>query len=795
MSSGYAVLPTISQMIWEKKYALKNDDGLLVDLTIEDSWRRVAKAAAKAEKKADRAKWRERFYGAMEDFAFLPGGRILAGAGADTLLGRKQTLFNCFVMNQIEDNTSSIFETLRAGALTMQQGGGIGLDFSTLRPAGALVRGVGADAAGPVSFMRVFDAMCGTIQSAGARRGAMMATLRVDHPDIEKFIDAKSRSGQLNNFNLSVLISDAFMKAVDEGADWRLSFDGREYGALSARMLFDKIMRATYERAEPGVLFMDQVNTRNKLSYCETIYATNPCGEQPLPPFGACMLGSVNLTRLIKQPFEKGASLDETRLIELVRTGVRFLDNIIDISRYPLKAQKREAKAKRRIGLGLTGLADALAMCGRRYGDEASCQLAAHWMSLIQNTAYLASADLAKEKGSFPLYDAKQHLASPEMNLLHKRTLKSVKKHGLRNGLLTSIAPTGTISLLAGNVSGGIEPIFDLSYQRAFRDKNGSPHDEQVEDYAYQLHQEQKGADAPLPDSFRTVADLTPSDHLAMQSALQPFVDSAISKTINCPRDISFENFKSIYADAYKMGLKGCTTYRPNAITGSILKNASDGGNSAAQVEVAIDRSPQNMGAVSSQSALPLPAPGGLQRAMFDGSNSSSDIHYLSDPMERGATLAGYTYKLRWPDSEHATYITINDVILNERRRPFEIFINTKNLEHYAWTVALTRMISAVFRRGGDVSFVVEELKAVFDPRGGQWMNGHYVPSLLAAIGEVVEKHLVDTGFLLHSSDDEQGEPEMTTRKARYCPKCSQPALVFQEGCHNCRSCGYSKCS
>ncbi len=795
MSISNAALPTISKMIWERKYALKNEDGSLVDLSVEDSWRRVAKAAAKAEKKADRAKWRKCFYKAMEDFAFLPGGRILAGAGANTLLGRKLTLFNCFVMNQVEDDTSSIFETLREGALTMQQGGGIGLDFSTLRPAGALVRGVGADAAGPVSFMHVFDAMCGTIQSSGARRGAMMATLRVDHPDIEKFIDAKSQPGQLNNFNLSVLISDAFMKAVDEGADWGLCFDGKIYETVKASTLFDKIMRATYERAEPGVLFMDQVNKRNKLSYCETIYATNPCGEQPLPPYGACMLGSINLTRLIKQPFAKEARLDENRLVELVKVAVRFLDNIIDISGYPLKAQKQEAKAKRRIGLGITGLGDALAMCGERYGDKAARKLAARWMSLIQNSAYLASADLAQEKGAFPLYDAEQHLASPELAFLQKETLKSVKKYGLRNGLLTSIAPTGTISLLAGNVSGGIEPIFDLSYQRSFRDQSGSSHDQQIEDYAYHLHQQLQGADSSLPDSFTTVADLIPNDHLAMQSALQPFVDSAISKTINCPQDISFASFKSIYGDAYALGLKGCTTYRPNAITGSILKSRIDISDGDELAKVSIEEQWENEGVISTQAALPLPALHGLQKAAHKRSHPGNDVHYLSDPMERGATLAGYTYKLRWPDSEHATYITINDVILNERRRPFEIFINSKNLEHYAWTVALTRMISAVFRRGGDVSFVVEELKAVFDPRGGQWMNGHYVPSLLAAIGEVVEKHLIDTGFLLRSGDQKKGEAEPTMKKARYCPKCSQPALVYQEGCHNCRSCGYSKCS
>ena len=643
MSTGFAELTALSKNIWEQKYALKNNDGLQVELTIEDSWRRVAKAAARAEKKADRAKWGKRFYEALEDFAFLPGGRILAGAGADRQMGRKLTLFNCFVMNAIEDDTSAIFETLREGALTMQQGGGIGLDFSTLRPAGALVRGVGADAAGPVSFMRVFDAMCGTIQSSGARRGAMMATMSVDHPDIEKFIEAKSKPGQLTNFNMSVLISDAFMKAVEEDAAWNLSFNSKIYRTVQARELFNKIMHTTYERAEPGVLFIDQVNKRNKLSYCENIYATNPCGEQPLPPYGACMLGSINLTRLIKSPFEKGAQLDEARLIELVGIGVRFLDNIIDISGYPLKAQKREAKAKRRIGLGITGLGDALAMCGERYGDKASLKLAAHWMSLIQNTAYLASSDLAREKGVFPLYNAEQHLASPELKFLKKETRKRLKQNGLRNGLLTSIAPTGTISLLAGNISGGIEPIFDYSFQRVFRDKDGERHVEQVEDYATHLYQKLKGGEALLLQSFVTVSDLTPSDHLLMQAALQPFVDSAISKTINCPQGIDFEAFRSIYADAYALGLKGCTTYRPNAITGSILTSRDEGGAVAStdltsdQVQIELVKDSESHPA----SSAPLVA--GLQKADLEHLSDESEIVYMSDPMERGGH-SGWIY-------------------------------------------------------------------------------------------------------------------------------------------------------
>ena len=627
----------------------------------------------------------------------------------------------------------------------------------------------------------------------------MMATLDVSHPDIEAFVSAKSQPGRLNNFNLSVLISDAFMRAVDADADWPLCFDGKVYRTVKAGALFDRIMRATYEQAEPGVLFIDRINKRNKLSWCEKIYTTNPCGEQPLPPYGACMLGSVNLTRLVERAFEKEAQLDEQRLVKLVRTAVRFLDNIIDISVYPLRQQKREAKAKRRIGLGVTGLADALVMCGVRYGSKASLQMAAHWMQLVQKTAWLASCELAREKGSFPLYDAGQYRKTEAFRELDSDIASAIRTSGLRNGLLTSIAPTGTISLLAGNISGGIEPVFDLAFQRTMRHGDGAVHTEQVEDYACRLFRKLKGPDAPLPDSFVTVADLKPADHLAMQAALQPFVDSAISKTVNCPSDISFEAFKTIYKDAYRLGLKGCSTYRPNAVTGAILKSAS-----VMKKNSPVERKPQDAEQkpdrdirTGLQSALPLPpVPPAEPVRQGDGDRDNGrQIVYMTDPMERGEKLAGYTWKLRWPDSEHAIYVTINDVIVNERRRPFEIFINSKNLEHYAWTVALTRMISAVFRRGGDITFVVEELKAVFDPRGGQWMEGHYVPSLLAAIGNIIEKHLEDIGFLQKTESQDSEAQLSQNMRARYCPKCSQPAVVFQEGCHECRACGYSRCS
>ena len=448
----------LSRQIWDMKYRLRTADGQIVDHTIEDSWLRVAKAAAKPEggRKKDRAVWKNRFYDAMSDFSFLPAGRILAGAGTK----RSVTLFNCFVMGQIDDDLSAIFNAVRESALTMQQGGGIGQDFSTLRPRGAIVRSIGADASGPVSFMDVWDAMCRTIMSAGARRGAMMGTMRCDHPDIGDFIDAKADARALRNFNLSVLVTDAFIEAVRKDAPWDLVFDGKVYSTVPATQLWERIMRASYDFAEPGVIFIDRVNARNNLSYCETIHATNPCGEQPLPPYGACLLGSINLTRLIDKPFTPDAALDNTRLERLAATSVRFLDNIIDISRFPLRAQRREAKSKRRIGLGITGLADALIMSGLRYDTPEAVARAEQWMAQIQRAAYLASTHLAREKGAFPLFDKQRFMVAPGVASLDSGVRKAISKNGIRNGLVTSIAPTGTISLLAGNISSGIESIF-----------------------------------------------------------------------------------------------------------------------------------------------------------------------------------------------------------------------------------------------------------------------------------------------------------------------------------------------
>jgi len=552
----------IAEQIWNDKYRMKEFDGTPIDITVEDTWDRIATSLASVEAEQVRDQIRSEFYDALADFKFIPAGRITAGAGTS----RNVTLFNCFVMGTIPDDLGSIFDMLKEAAQTMQQGGGIGYDFSTLRPKGAEVKGVAADASGPLTFMDVWNAMCKTIMSAGSRRGAMMATMRCDHPDIVDFIEAKRDATRLRHFNLSVMCTDKFMKAVEENDSFDLVFNGKVYRTMQARVLWDKIMMSTYAFAEPGVLFIDRINKMNNLNYIETIAATNPCGEQPLPPYGACLLGSINLCALLDRSFK----LDMKKLRATVRTAVRMMDNVVDVSRFPLPEQEREAKEKRRIGLGVTGVGSVLALGGLKYGSEEAAGWMDDLMQEIAISAYQASIDLAEEKGSFPALDIPRYLAGHNMQQMPDFIHDGIRKHGIRNALLTSIAPTGTISLYAGNVSSGIEPIFALEYERKVLQKDGSHRVELVQDYAARKWRE-RYPDAPFPDSFVTAQTLTPNQHIKMQAAAQRWIDSSISKTINVPEDISFEDFKEVYRTAWKTGCKGCTTYRPNDITGSVI--------------------------------------------------------------------------------------------------------------------------------------------------------------------------------------------------------------------------------
>ncbi len=744
--------PPIAVQIWDKKYRFRDKfTGDIYDETLQDTWLRIARALAVNEGPKQQAV-EQMFFNALEDFKYLPAGRITAGAGTS----RQVTLFNCYVMGTVPDSIDGIYAMIREAALTMQQGGGIGYDFSTIRPKGTQVKGVAADASGPLSFMDCWDVMCKTIMSAGERRGAMMATMRCDHPDIEDFITAKRDSARLRMFNLSVLVTDPFMAAVKDDLFWDLKFGDRTYKSVRARDLWDKIIRTTYDVAEPGVIFIDRINKANNLHYCETISSTNPCGEQPLPPYGACLLGSINLARLVVDPFTDKARLDLNVLRELVKAAVRMMDNVVDVSVFPLEAQMNEAKAKRRIGLGVTGLADALVMMRLRYGSPEAVRQTEEWMRELALGAYMTSSALAEEKGSFPLFDADKVFASGTFaSKLPKAVQDRIRKYGLRNSHLTSVAPTGTISLYAGNVSSGIEPIFAYAYTRKVLNGDGSRTEEEVVDYAVALYKELFPGEE-LPVYFVTAQELAPADHIRMQAAAQKWVDSSISKTINCPEDISFEDFKDVYQMAWDQGCKGCTTYRPNAVTGSVLEVKKE-----------------------------EPAP-------------AAPTNTIGDLEPRPRALEGATYKLKWPNEPHAFYVTFTDMEdAAGVRRPFEMFINSKNVDHFAWTVALTRMISAVFRRSQDSSFVAKELREVFDPKGGAFMQGRYVPSLLAALGDVVAEHMTSIGYGDFRPEEPQARHDDVVHKPvsmASCKACGSFNLSVEGGCATCKDCGSSKC-
>ena len=578
----------LSRHLWATRYRAAGADGA-VDADLDATWWRVANALAAAEPRR-RAYWARAFHAALTDFRFLPGGRILAGAGTR----RHVTLCNCFVMGTLGDSLRGIFRGLEEGALTMQQGGGVGYDFSPLRPRGSFVGASGAIASGPVSFMHVWDTMCATLLSTGARRGAMMGTLRCDHPDIEEFVDAKRDGRALRRFNLSVLVTDAFMDAVARDDAWPLVHPVRPPGpageavtrvwpgragearchvhrSVPARALWERIVRAAYDCGEPGVLFIDRMVRTNPLAYAETIAATNPCGEVPLPPYGACDLGSINLTQFVRAPFTAQAALDLDGVAALAGVAVRLLDDVYDVSRFPLRRQREVALRSRRLGLGITGLADAFIMLGITYGSAASVALAGEVMRTVRDAAYRTSVALAREKGPFPCFDAAAHLQGAFVRALPADIVRAIRRHGLRNSHLTAIAPTGTISLLAGNVSSGLEPAYAFAMHRTVETGAGAPASFAVEDYAHRCFRETFGVDAPLPPGFIAAAAVAPRDQLAVQAALQPYVDNAIAKTVNVPADCAFAAFRGVYDDAYRLGLKGCAAFRPNPVTGAVL--------------------------------------------------------------------------------------------------------------------------------------------------------------------------------------------------------------------------------
>ncbi len=712
---------------------------------------------------------------AMRAGLWIPAGRIHAGAGTPNIV----TLLNCYMCQDIYDSMSGIADALKDAMLTMQQGGGIGMNFSSLRPSGSFLRRTGAVASGPLPFMDMWDSMCATIMSAGSRRGAMMAVISDEHPDLIEFITAKHAQGRLTNFNVSVLISDAFMDAVRADEEWFLGFnvpraDGRHmfvvekevpngieqwyaYSRWRARDLWTLILENTYEWSEPGVVFIDRVNRWNNLRYCETITGTNPCGEQPLPPNGCCNLGAVNLAKMVTDPFTRDARFDVDLLQETAAIGTRFLDNVIDVTLYPLEEQAKEEYAKRRIGVGITGLANCLAQLQIRYGSEDAVAITDTIMKHLTQAVYSESAFLATERGPFPLFDSDRWAqSSPVLPLLTGELRTGIQEHGIRNGVLMTIAPTGTTSLYAGNVSSGLEPVFLHKATRNVRQDDNTYKPYTTFDYGYllysQIHRIAPDRVGDLPPYMVTHEDLTVDDHIRMQAVCQKWIDASVSKTINCPQDMPFEDFEGLYRKAYAEGCKGCTTYRYSEVRGSVLASADAG---------------------DGQPAL----------------------------LARPEVLSGRTYKVKWPNVNENYYITINDA--NEK--PFEVFIQSTSSKYTDWTTALSLMISAIFRKGGDVSFVSEELMKVRSADDVGYIEGKFYGSLVAVIGDTIGKHLtngVDSKVVEVPSSGKQnpnvhieisGTP-LRTGIGITCPQCNQSTLIQQEGCDQCTNCTYSKC-
>lgn len=756
-----------SYQIWKDKYGHN-------DSTPEDTFHRVAKAIADVEETEQlRSQQYDRFFGLMRAGIWSPAGRILAGAGTQ----KRVTLVNCFVNKTIEDCMEDIMQANTEAALTMQQGGGMGTDFSTIRPSGAVLKRTGSEASGPLPFMDMWSSMCGTIMSAGSRRGAMMGTLSDTHPDLLQFIVAKQDLNRMTNFNVSILVSDAFMSAVKQDDDWYLYHEvppinrnedlihldfidskGKQqyvYSKHKALDIFNTIIENTYDWAEPGVIFIDKVNYWNNLSYLENIRCTNPCGEQPLPPYGACNLGAINLARLVRKPFQKTASLNVGALCNAINTGMRFLDNVIDASLYPLEKQKQEQIDKRRTGLGYTGFADMCTQLGIAYGSERSLELADTVGLLLRDGAYQASVELAREKGSFKLFNSGEYLKSPFVQQLPETLKRAIQEIGIRNGVLLTLAPTGTTSIVYGNVSSSIEPNFMLEYQRNVKEKDGSWRTSTVTSYIKNFYEYTKQTvdNSLLQENipFTTTDDLSVSEHVAVQATFQKYIDASISKTINCPKDMTFEDFKAVYLEAYDQGCKGCTTYKP----------------------------------------------GKREAVLFSGEQKLEDqtknAAQISKPI-RENELEGVTYKIKWPTMQSALYMTINHTI---EGKPFEVFFNSKDARIYEWMTALSLSLTAIFKSVDDPSFITKELKQVNSVLESAWVDGKHFGSIIALIAIKIEQHFERLGLIENktvTTTEDKTVEQVKQNEYEFCVNCGQYQVIEQSGCNVCLNCGHSKC-
>ncbi|WP_250500407.1 adenosylcobalamin-dependent ribonucleoside-diphosphate reductase [Caballeronia sp. GAWG1-5s-s] len=804
---------------------------------VDDIYRRVARGVALAEPPEARAKIEAEFVDNFKRGA-LGAGRIMSAAGA----GIDATLINCFVqpvgdaIQGVDDNgLPGIYVALLQAAETMRRGGGVGYNFSAIRPRGARVHSTGSAASGPCSYMDVFDASCRTVESAGSRRGAQMGILDCTHPDLLEFIAAKHTKGRWNNFNVSVAVTDEFMQAVADDAVWQLvhkaepspaqrtSADIRQredglwvYREVRAREVWDTIMRSTYDVAEPGVVFISRMNDDNNLRSLEAIRATNPCGEQPLPAYGCCNLGPLNLTRFVSDPFAQmrgGApSFHWDGLAQTTRTQVRFLDDVLDVTLWPLPEQAREAQAKRRIGVGFTGLGDTLVMLGLRYDSQEGRDFAARVARTMRDEAYRASVQLARERGAFPLFDARRYLEQGTFaSRLPDDITSAIRAHGIRNSHLLSIAPTGTVSLaFADNASNGIEPAFSWTYQRTKRMADGSRQSFAVEDHAYRLYREMGGDVNALPEYFVSALDMSAHDHLEMMAAVQPFVDTSISKTVNVPADYPFDKFQDLYFEAWRRGLKGLATYRPNDTLGAVLsvtpqETPSDSPDPELDLDplrIAIDHRPRGE----------LPA-------------IIEKVEYLTQAGKKSLYLA-------------VSFIEVTGRIAGEDvtiERPIEFFIPTgQSDESQQWITATMRSLSLA-ARGGFAARTLQDMRKVSWDRGQvrlgyvERLDGHRSPrwhdSEVAALAYAIQQILYRRGFLdaegnqvpsrvlarkrseaaaplrtLQPEDEQDAHDDvveapvdlhgLAQMHGRKCATCGANAVIRKDGCDFCTACG-----